>query len=187
MVKGFEDIWGCPQCAGAIDESHIPIQAPSECPKDYYNRKGCHSILQQGLVSHQYCFVDINVGWPGSVDDARVLANSEVFKKGQNGALLPQQPKLITGVSVPLLIVGDPAYLLLSWIMKQLLAPENQERERPNFKYGCLQLNRSRCPMVRNYSIKSSPVDRLGQYLNSACSHHSQFTSVQLTSVEYFS
>ena len=39
----------------------------------------------------------------------------------------------------------------------------------------------SRCPMVGNYSIKSCPVDRLGQYLNSACSHHSQFTSVQLS------
>ena len=34
--------------------------------------------------------------------------------------------------------------------------------------------------MVGNYSIKSCPVDRLGQYLNSTCSHHSQFTSVQL-------
>ena len=38
--------------------------------------------------------------------------------------------------------------------------------------------------MVRNYSIKNSPVDRLGQYLNSACSHQSQFTSVHFTSVQ---
>ena len=83
MVHGFEDVWGFPQCAGAIDGSHIPIQAPSECAKDYYNRKGFHSILVQGLVDHRYCFLDINVGWPGSVHDARVLANSELFEKGQ--------------------------------------------------------------------------------------------------------
>ena len=37
---------------------------------------------------------------------------------------------------------------------------------------------RSRCPMVCNYSNKSCPVDRFKQYLNSACSHHSQFTPV---------
>ena len=44
----------------------------------------------------------------------------------------------------------------------------------------------SRCPMVGNHSIKSCPVDRLGQNLNSACSHHSQFISVHFdfTSVQ---
>ena len=69
-----------------------------------------------------------------------------------------------------------------------------RERERPNFKYVRSRLNRSRlyCPIVRNYSIKSCHVDRLGQYLNSAYSDYSSVlhfrsTSVLLTSVEYCS
>ena len=70
IVQGFADELGVPQRVGAIDGCHIPIQAPQECPKDYYNCKGHHSILLQGLVDHRYYFMDINVGWPGSVHDA---------------------------------------------------------------------------------------------------------------------
>ena len=35
------------QCAGAVDGMHIPIQSPTECPANYYNRKGWHSVLIQ--------------------------------------------------------------------------------------------------------------------------------------------
>ena len=33
-VDLFENKWGFPQCAGAIDGSHIPIVAPTECNTD---------------------------------------------------------------------------------------------------------------------------------------------------------
>ena len=89
VIKGFEDQWGFLQGAGAIDGSHIPIQAPAECPMDYYNRKGFHSIILQGVVDHRYCFMDINVGWPGPVHDAHVLANSQLHKKGVIETLFP--------------------------------------------------------------------------------------------------
>ena len=62
--------------------------------------------------------MDINVGWPASVHDARVLANSELFRKGESGELFLQKLRQVIGVSVPLVILGDPAYPLLQWIMK---------------------------------------------------------------------
>ena len=83
IVVGFVKKWGFLQCAGAIDGSHIPIIAPIHCPKDYFNKKCFHSIILQGLVDHEYRFLDINVGWPGSVHDARVFANSELYHKGE--------------------------------------------------------------------------------------------------------
>ena len=55
------------------------INAPELNHTDYYNRKGWYSILIQAIVDHQYLFRDICVGWPGSVHDAQVFANS--FKK----------------------------------------------------------------------------------------------------------
>ena len=45
IVQEFETLWGFPQVVGAVDGTHIPILKPTECPSDYYNRKGFYSIL----------------------------------------------------------------------------------------------------------------------------------------------
>ena len=83
----FETKWGFPQCAGAVDGTQIPIVAPSDCPTDYYNRKGIHSIIMQATADYWYCFSDIYIGWPGLVHDARVFSNSLLFEKRQAGNL----------------------------------------------------------------------------------------------------
>lgn len=35
----------------------------------------------QGIVDHNKKFIDIFIGYPGSVHDARVLQNSTIFSK----------------------------------------------------------------------------------------------------------
>ena len=62
--------------------------------------------------------MDIYIGSPGSVHDARVLTNSDLFAKGKEGTLLTDSKRLINGCNVPLLILGDVAYPLLPWLMK---------------------------------------------------------------------
>ena len=39
VVDGFKSKLGFPQCAGAVDGTHIPIMSPEDFPADYYNRK----------------------------------------------------------------------------------------------------------------------------------------------------
>uniref|UniRef100_A0A1X7SK58 DDE Tnp4 domain-containing protein n=1 Tax=Amphimedon queenslandica TaxID=400682 RepID=A0A1X7SK58_AMPQE len=70
IVQGCEKKWGLPQCAGAIDGSHIPISAPANNHTDYYNRKGFYSVVIQAIVDYRYLFCDVYCGWPGSVHDA---------------------------------------------------------------------------------------------------------------------
>ena len=53
IVGGCKHDVGFSQCAGEVDGSHIPIISPRECPADYYNRKGWHSIIFQGTVDHR--------------------------------------------------------------------------------------------------------------------------------------
>ena len=67
---------------------HVPVTPPAMNHTDYYNRKGWYSMLVQAVVDHELLFRNLCVGWPGSVHDARVLANSSVYKKISNGQLL---------------------------------------------------------------------------------------------------
>jgi hypothetical protein len=140
-IDGFLHRWGFPQCFGAVDGSHIPIIAPSMDPQDYYNRKGFHSIVLQALVDHEYKFLNIFVGWPGSCHDARIFANSTVFSKAQAGNLLPNTSRLINGVDVPVVILGDPAYPLLPWLMKPYPGDGSLTPIQRRFNY---QLSRAR-------------------------------------------
>ena len=79
VVNSFQHKWRFPQCGGAVDGTHIPIMSPHDFPADYFNRKGWHSILMQGMVDHLYRFSDVYIGWPGRVHDARVLGNSTLY------------------------------------------------------------------------------------------------------------
>lgn len=142
-VNGFEDRWGFPQCFGAIDGTHIPIIAPQQYHSDYFNRKGWHSVVMQGIVDHSYRFTDVLIGWPGRVHDARIFANSSIYRSGNSGSLFPvsEFARDINGVKVPLLLLGDPAYPLLEWLMKPFQENGHLSREQRAFNY---RLSRAR-------------------------------------------
>ena len=135
VVTGFERLWGFPQAAGAIDGSHIPIKKPLESASDYYNRKGFYSVIMQALVDHKGRFMDVCVGWPGKVHDARVFANSTLYTQGSNGQLFPNKSRKMGEVDVPLVILGDPAYPLLLWIMKPYPESEHTPADKKLFNY----------------------------------------------------
>ena len=79
VVDGF-----MAKCVGAIDSTHIP---PKDILSDYYYRKGYHLVVLQALVDHEYKFLDIYVGWPGSIHDVRVLVNSGLYSKCDSESL----------------------------------------------------------------------------------------------------
>lgn len=120
-MDGFKHHWGFPQTVGAIDGTHIPILQPQQGAADYYNRKGYYSVIMQAVVDFRGLFMDVNIGWPGKVRDARVLANSCFYTAANSGTLFPDWSVKLGGVDVPLIVLGDPAYPLLPWLMKPYL------------------------------------------------------------------
>lgn len=82
------------RAVGAIDGCHVRIKPPAgpdgQC---YKNRKLFASILLQGICDHQGAFLDIFVGYPGSVHDSRVLKNSPIY----NQAKYPPQGFFLLG------------------------------------------------------------------------------------------
>ena len=143
-IEGFKSNHGFPQCVGAVDGTHIPIISPKDCPADYYNRKGWHS----GTVDHTGRFIDVYVGWPGRVHDARVFANSSLYRRGQNSTLFPGHTKEIAGQDVPLVVLGYPAYPLLPWLMKAFPNNGRLSQEQKKFNYS---LSKARVVVEHSY------------------------------------
>ncbi|XP_028514384.1 putative nuclease HARBI1 [Exaiptasia diaphana] len=126
-------------CIGGIDGTHIPILAPSENGNTYVNRKGVHSIVTQAIVDSQGLFTNIVLGWPGSVHDARVFSNSTIYENAKTGTLFSGiNSKDVSGQQVGPLFIADPAYPLLSWLMRPYKENSLTTRSERHFNH-CLR------------------------------------------------
>lgn len=116
----FEAKFGMPQAFGCIDGTHIGIRRPVCNSQEYYNYKQFFSLSVQAVCDFQGHFMDIDCRWPGSVHDAKVFANSSINKKLSNGLLPVTYKQLLPGhAAIPNYLIGDPAYPLLPYCMKE--------------------------------------------------------------------
>lgn len=123
VINGYKNKWEFPNCSGVIDVCHIQIIQPKENLDDYINRKGYYSLIIQGVCDHRYMLQDFNIGWPGKVHEARVLANSNIYQSGEDGTLFPENMTMKINICdneapIPICIVGHPAYQLRNWLME---------------------------------------------------------------------
>ncbi len=97
VVLGFENLANSPifsKCVGAIDGCHVRIKPPAgPTGQDYINRKLFPSIQMQAVCDGKGRFLNVFVGYPGSVHDTRVLRNSKMYKD----ALYPPQGYFLLG------------------------------------------------------------------------------------------
>ncbi|CAM4660391.1 unnamed protein product [Lepidochelys olivacea] len=139
IVDGFAAM-GFPNCGGAVDGTHIPILAPEHEAGEYINHKGYFSIVVKALVDHKGRFTNINVGWPGKVHDTRIFRNSGLFQKLQEGTLFPDQKITVGDVEMPIVILGDPAYPLMPWLMKPYTGSLDSSQELFNYRLSKCRL-----------------------------------------------
>ncbi|XP_050324429.1 uncharacterized protein LOC126755727 [Bactrocera neohumeralis] len=91
-----------PGVIGAIDCTHITINAPIKYKHIYFDRKRNYSVILQAIVDANKKFIDIYCGEPGSYHDSRVLKRSAFYRKAESNmeSLFPNST----------FILGDSAY-----------------------------------------------------------------------------
>lgn len=66
---------------GAIDGCNIPFKAPHSQQDSYIDKNDNHSIKFQAIATASKIFTNLNIGYPGSVHDARVKLYYVMFIK----------------------------------------------------------------------------------------------------------
>ena len=121
MVGQFYERHGFPRSLGAVDGTHIAIKRPSVTfSNDFVNRKGHYKLNCRAAANYSYRFSDVVIKWPGSVHDARIFSSSSL-NEAMGYGIIPKCEKVIVPSEdpVPICILGDPAYPLLPFLMKE--------------------------------------------------------------------
>jgi hypothetical protein len=111
---------GFPNCCGAIDGTHFLVELPpgqhSTAFRDY---KGNNSIALQAIVDGNLRFLDLFVGWSGSIHDTRLLRRSQFFQSAQYDHTVLNGPSFQGNASLPIreYIVGDGGYPVRDWLV----------------------------------------------------------------------
>ena len=118
--NNFRKKYGLPQVIGCIDCTHIPIQSPGGENRERFRcRKGYMSINVQAICNDKLYFTNIVARWPRLVHDSRVINNSEICAKLENGE--------IEG-----LLLGDAGYARLPYLLTPFRNPASLAQRRYN-------------------------------------------------------
>ena len=65
---------------GALDASEFEVRQPLKQLPAYTSRKCKTTIKVQAVATLDLVFIDVSVGWPGSIHDSRIYKNSALSK-----------------------------------------------------------------------------------------------------------
>jgi len=107
LAAKFMKFGGFPNVCGLADGTLILIDTPHENEAAFVDRNGDHSINTLGVCGPDYTFYFISSRWPGAVSDSRVIRNSQVSQRFEDG--WRPFPNAV--------ILGDSAYGLKEWLI----------------------------------------------------------------------
>lgn len=121
-----------PNILRAIDGTHISIILPRVDAVDYFSCYLQHDMIIQGVVNAAGNFIDTVAGFPGSVHDARVLRNSNIYQEAENGNILQAPLVNINENDIAPYLVGDSAYPRAPWLIEPFPEGTNDPDKKPS-------------------------------------------------------
>lgn len=120
VIDAFEGHKGLKNCAGAIDCTHINHLQPirTEGVEDYHDRNKNYSTVLQAIVDHNSRFLNVCIGYPGSVHDARIFTDCDWLEQMSTGHIMQGPIKEVSGVLIAPYLIGDAAYPLSKFMIK---------------------------------------------------------------------
>eukprot|EP00249_Psilotum_nudum_P034871 c54504_g1_i1 orf=631-1992(-) len=118
---------GMPNCCGVIGCTQFllektPLNACLSTSMDCRDENGNHTVQMQAVVDATGRFLDISVGWGGSLSPGNILPQTTLFSRVESGELLGGPPlELINRALIPEYIIGDQSYPLLPWLITPYL------------------------------------------------------------------
>lgn len=171
---------------GAVDGCHIKIDKPVERHTDYFNRKHFYSLVLQGTCNEDRRFIDVFIGMPGSVHDARVFKNSALYnehiQKLSLGGMYERSAKEVNAIFffVEEYILADSAYPLLSTVITPYRDNGHLNRNQKRFNNvhsSCRVVIEHTLGLLKQrfrqlYHIKLRSIPRICQFIMACCVLH---------------
>lgn len=119
-IRKTKEMWELkykfPNVIGVIDCTHVCIEKPGEFGDEFINRKGKATINVQATCDSTEKFTSIDVNWPGSVHDSRILKNSLLFQ-------------FMNSIQTDAIILGDEGYGISNWLMVPFRNPQSESEK----------------------------------------------------------
>lgn len=159
----FPDVLGC------IDGTSIRIRTPAHKIKStYVNRHDIPSITLQGICDHKKRFIDVSVGAPSKIHDARVYELSDISS---------ELPHLCNGKYH---VLGDAAYPIREWLLVPFRDYGNLSEEQKLYNQrfcstrvlieNCFGLLKGRFRQL--IEIEMHTVDKISKFILCCCVAH---------------
>jgi hypothetical protein len=154
IERMFYRMANVPNVIGCIDGTYVPIKAPKENAESYVTRKCNFAITLQAVCDSTLKYVDIFVGYPGSVSDTRIFRNSDLYVNVQTNKNLyfPENT----------FIIGDKAYPSLSWCVAPYIDRGNLTPQMRHFNHV---ISQTRQTIERSFALLFGRFRRL-KYLD---------------------
>ncbi|XP_068673793.1 uncharacterized protein [Montipora capricornis] len=149
VIKEFEHISVFPHVVGALDSTHIRIIAPKQNKYDFLGKKNFYSVLVLGVADSNSKFIHVSAT-PGAVSHAEMLCDGALQRDIENGTILNAPDRMIDGVPVKPLLVGNACFKLNPWLMKPYTQGPNMTSSQNTFNAA---LSSAREKIVQSFGV----------------------------------